>query len=127
MITRFRVNFIYIIYTCVRVCVYLCTTTVNSITFGTKVVRIIFFFFHYYETFIGSLLMFGEVKGKNGGTYARGLYGRGKYTQYSSSHKFVPCSSPVFASGPSFIVIEIVFRRVKWPEKSLVRQQTFKK
>jgi len=44
-----------------------------------------------------------------------------------TTQKYVPCSSPVFASGPSFIVIEIVFRRVKWPEKSLVRQQTFKK
>jgi len=34
-----------------------------------------------------------------------------------TTQKYVPCSSPVFASGPSFIVIEIVFRRVKWPEK----------
>lgn len=42
-----------------------------------------------------------------------------------TTQKYVP-NSPVFASGPSFIVIEIVFRRVKWPEKSLVRQQTFK-
>jgi len=51
------------------------STTVNSITFGTKVALI---FFYYYETFIGSLLMFGEVKGRNGGTYARGQDGRGK-------------------------------------------------
>lgn len=36
-------------------------------------------------------------------------------------------AAAAFASGPSFIVIEIVFCRVKWPEKSLVRQQTFKK
>jgi len=71
--------------------------------------------------------MFGEVKEKNGRTYVLEQDVDGESKLSRTAQKYVPCSSPVFALDPSFIVIEIVFLRVKWPEKSLVRQQTFKK
>jgi hypothetical protein len=68
--------------------------------------------------------MFEEVKRSISGRMAVDrIDGVSKLSR--TTQKYVP-NSLVFALGPSFIVIEIVFRRVKWPEKSLVRQQTFK-